>query len=146
MATPNLYEKMAAAQVIIDKLNCSNAFDPANVEAYLLAAILKELVDLNASGVGGTKFEITPYTLTTVAQKILPKEPQGRTRDVSIWIDAASGGPTPTIRIGSSSVSAGGAGVRVNAGQVSELGRIEPNAELYAAASTDMNIYVIERA
>ena len=124
-----------------------NKFGGQNVAPMLLAGIFLQLRELNdAVNFGATKFDIRPVLLTTTAQKIVERDVEKRVRKVSVWIDSASGGPVPTIRIGKSASSSNSGGIRVNAGQVNELGEVPPDTELYGVASTSIQIYVIERA
>lgn len=95
---------------------------------------------------GANKWSITPFTLDTTPKKILEKDINGLVRKISVWVDSASGGPTPTIRVGGSATSANGGGVRVSAGQVNEIGEVPPGTELWAASSTSIAVYVLERA
>ena len=120
---------------------------PELLLAYLLGGIFLQLKELReASSFGTNYFNIVPFELGTVPIRILEKEPNGLVRKVSFWIDSASGGPTPTIRISRSGSSTAGGGIRVNAGQVNELGEVPPGTELWAAASTTIVGYIIERA
>ena len=119
----------------------------ADAGLFLLSAIFLTLNDIkNASNFGLTKFEINPVALDTIPVKILVVDTQGRVRKVSVWIDSASGGPAPTIRIGKAATSSNGGGIRVIAGQVNELGEVPPDVELWGASSTAINAYIIERA
>ena len=114
---------------------------------FLLAGVLQELHKLrNSLNFGSNYFNITPYTLGPTSTKILERENSGRVRKVTVWVDAASGGPTPTLRIGTSDTGSGGGGFRVNAGAMNEIGEVPPHVELWAASSTAINVYVIERA
>lgn len=116
-------------------------------DRLLLAGILTELRELrHALNFGANYFRMTPAALNTTPTKLVEKEPSGRVRKVSIWVDAASGGPTPTIRIGTSDTSVNGGGIRINAGTVNEIGEVPPGTELWGASSTAINVYVIERA
>ena len=113
---------------------------------HLLGAIffsLRQLVE--SSQLGATEFRISPFRLTSVPQKILPKDDAGRLRKVSFVLDSAVGGPTPTIRFGNSSVTASNGGARLNAGVFNELGEVASSAELWAASSVDISGYLIER-
>ena|SRR3990167_4656518 len=114
---------------------------------YALSGIYLKLAALQqASTFGANKFSIEPFTLTTTPQKILVKDISGRVRKVAVWVDSASGGPTPTIRVGIAASSANGGGVRVSAGQVNEIGEVPPSVELWAVASTSIAVYVLERS
>ncbi len=113
----------------------------------LLAGIMLKLDALTESSTfGQAKWNLTAYNLTTTPQKILERDLTGKVRKVSCWLDSASGGPTPTIRVGQSATSSSGGGVRVSAGQVNEIGEVGPSVELWAASSTAIAMYVIERA
>ena len=117
-------------------------------ERYLLSHILFKLQELIAAlNFGSNVFRITPYTLTSDPQRIVEREPNGRVRKVSIWLDPGSGGPTPIIRVGTSDTSANTGGIRVSAGTVAEMGEVHDKAELWAVCTnTSLNVYVIERA
>lgn len=113
----------------------------------LQAAILLKLAQLERSMLfGAEKFTVTPFTLTSTPQKVLTKDIAGRVRNVSFWVDSASGGPTPTIRIGTSASSSNSGGARISAGQVNEFGNVSPDVELYAVSDTSIVVYVVERA
>mgnify|MGYP001578137874 FL=1 len=116
-------------------------------DRVLLSGIYLKLASIErASAFGTNYFRITPYTLSSTPQKILERDAQQLVRKVSIWIDAASGGPTPTIRISTLGTGTGGGGIRVNAGTVNELGEVPSTTELHGASTTSTVIYVIERA
>lgn len=115
---------------------------------FLLGAIyltLRQILE-SARPLGMVYTRITPIQLSTTPVRIIEKEGDGRLRKVGIGIDSAVGGPTPTIRFGHSSVSAGNGGIRLNAGVVTELGEVAPDTELWAASSTAIAAYTIERA
>lgn len=115
---------------------------------FLLGAIfltLRQLLE-SARQLGMVYTRITPIQLGTTPTRIIEKETDGRLRKVGIGIDSAVGGPTPTIRFGNSSVSASTGGIRLNAGVITELGEVAPDTELWAAASTPIAAYTIERA
>lgn len=115
---------------------------------FLLGGILislRQLVEA-AQPLGMVYTRITPIQLGTTPTRIIEKETDGRLRKVGIGIDSAVGGPTPTIRFGNSSVSAGNGGIRLNAGVITELGEVAPDTELWAASSTAIAAYTIERA
>lgn len=113
----------------------------------LLAGVLMSLQELlKTATFGANQFSIESFTLTSDPQKILERDINGRVRKISVWVDSASGGPTPTIRVGTGATSANGGGVRVSAGQVNEIGEVAPNVELWAAANTSINAYVITRS
>ena len=105
---------------------------------------LEEMAD--AMSFGAHDFAIEPITLTTTPIKILEKNIGGRVRKVDLWVDSATGGPTPTIRVGTAASGSGGGGVRVSAGQVNPIGEVPPNVELWASASTTINAYVLRRS
>ena len=114
---------------------------------YLLGAIfltLRQLLE-ESKPFGMTSYRISPIQLTSIPQRIVERQPEGRLRKVSFGIDSAVGGPTPTIRFGNGSVSATTGGVRLNAGVINDLGEVPPDVELFAASSTDIAAYVIER-
>lgn len=129
----------------VDEL-CRSTQHPNRLAAYLLGGIylkLGELVD--SATFGANYFRISPYVLAPTPVRILEKDPDKRVRKISVWIDNASGGPTPTIRINQGS---GSGGFRVNAGQVNEIGEISPDTELWGSSTltAGINAYVIERA
>ena len=119
-------------------------------EIYLLGAIhisLRQLVHLmSASQFGLAYTRYSPVNLDTTPIRIVSKEQSGRLRKVAISIDSPANGPTPTIRFGTSGVTSSTGGVRLNAGIVNELGEVAPDVELWAASSTPIAAYVIERA
>jgi hypothetical protein len=131
---------------IMDGLTCAVP-RPTYFNSYLLFAILATLRELveGAVPLGMVYTHFTPVQLDVVAVKIVGKEDLGRLRKVAIGIDSAVGGPTPIIRFGNSSVSAGTGGIRLNAGVMTELGEVSPDTELWAASSTPIAAYVIER-
>lgn len=121
----------------------------AGFDRQLLMGIYLQLAKIaRASTFGSTYFRITPKTLTASAAaiKIIEREREDLVRKVSIWVDPGSGGPTPTIRISTGPTGTGGGGIRVNAGQVNELGEVPSNTELWGASTATINLYVIERA
>lgn len=121
--------------------------NPEFLIAYLLGGILLQLKALTeAATFGSHYFKINAFTLTTVPARIIEKDPQGLVRKISFWVDSAAGGPTPTIRISQGASSSNGGGIRINAGQVNEIGEIPHGTELWASASTSIVCYVIERA
>jgi hypothetical protein len=132
---------------MMDGLTCAVP-RPEYFNSYLLFAILTTLRELveGAVPLGMIYTRITPAQLDTTPVKVLAKEEGGRLRKVAIGIDSAVGGPTPTIRFGNSSVSAGGGGIRLNAGVMTELGEVSPDTELWVASSTPIAAYIIERA
>lgn len=114
-------------------------------DRVLLAGIYVKLAELTrASAFGQNSFSIRPFTLNTTPQKIVDRNNTNLVRKVTIWVDAASGGPTPTIRISTSGTGTASGGIRVNAGQSNLIGEVPPNQELWAAASTAMAAYVVE--
>lgn len=134
----------------LDKVVCKlDHQHQAYFDRQLLMGIYLQLAKIaRASAFGSTYFRISPKALTANASaiKIIERDSQDLVRKVSIWVDAASGGPTPTIRIGTSATGTGGGGIRINAGQVNELGEVPSNMELWAASTATINLYVIERA
>lgn len=114
----------------------------------LLSGIFLTLREIaEASSFGNVRFDLRPVSLNTVPIRILERdETTRRVRKVSLWVDSASGGPTPTIRVGKGTTSVNGGGIRVNAGQVNEIGEVPADVELWAAASTPINAYIIEHA
>lgn len=115
----------------------------------LLAGIFVSMRDIvEALSFGNTYYRITPVPLTAGADPVLicDTQPQGRVRKLSLWVDASSGGPLPTIRISTGASGTSSGGIRIPAGQVSELGEIPASVRLYAASSSTIPMYVIERA
>lgn len=134
----------------LDKYICAlDHQHQAHFDRQLLMGILMKLTEMSRSAsFGSNYFRITPVSLTAggAAQRLVSRETQDLVRKVSVWIDAASGGPTPTIRISTGSSGTGGGGIRVNAGQVNELGEVPSNQELWVSSTATINLYVIERA
>ena len=123
---------------------------PAEQAIYdraILAGIYARLSEIaKASTFGQNAFEIRPYTANATPQKIVERDTMGRVRKITIWTDAASGGPTPTIRISTSGAGTASGGVRINAGQANTIGEIPPNTELWIASTASMPVYVVEVA
>lgn len=122
---------------------------PAQAISLLLTAIYLQLREMGEQQqFGGTYLRITPYALVAngAAVKVLEKESQGRLRKVSIWVDAATGGPLPTLRISTGATSAAGGGLRVLPGSPNELGEVPFATELWASSTAAVTLYVIERA
>lgn len=114
----------------------------------LLAGIFLSLRDI-AEGLkqGNTYFRITPFFVqaNSEAVLILDIEAQGRTREVSVWLDSAVGLPDPTIRISTGASGTSGNGVRVAPGGPNELGKVPADVKLFVASDVSLNGYVIER-
>ena len=122
---------------------------PALVMPMLLSGIYLKLVELVAQQQGAGFFDIKPVNLATAgtAEQILDVDSNGRIRDVSLWVDSSVGGPAPTIRISKDASGSGGGGIRVNPGEVSELGRIPANVKLFASSDTaGVAMYLIIRS
>jgi hypothetical protein len=132
---------------MMDDLSCAVP-RPTYFNSYLLFAILATLRELveNSTPLGMVYTRQVAVQLTTTPVRIFAKEEQGRLRSIAIGIDSAAGGPTPTIRFGSSAVSALTGGIRLNAGVLTELGELAPDTELWAASSTPIAAYTLERA
>lgn len=127
----------------VDRLGCE--FGEMNL-LYLLAGVWFELREIKeAIQFGYTRFDILPVSLNTTAVKILQREINGKPRKVSIWVDSATGGPTPTIRISKGAGGTSGGGFRINAGQLNDIGEVAPDVELWGISTTAINAYVIER-
>lgn len=140
-----LKTSLRATAVWVDDFICNLAADNvANTEAYLLAAMVERLDYLTKATPSGQNLTITPYTLSGSSQLILDKDTLERVRNVAIWVDSAVDGPAPTIRIGTSNASSG-AGVRINPGQVNELGNVPADTTLYAASDVSITLYLIAR-
>ena len=118
------------------------------VPTFLLSGIYLKLSEMVESlSIGSHYYNILPVSLTAAngAQLIVDIQPQGRLRKVSIWADAASGGPLPTLRISKNASGTSSGGIRISPGEVSELGEVPANVKLYAAATQALVLYVIER-
>ena len=138
-----LKKALAATMGWVDDWICAlTAAHLPNAEVYLLGGIYEKLDALAAAQPTGLGLTITPYTLGTDGIRILEKDTLDRVRDVSIWVESATGGPLPVLRIGLSGASST-AGVRVIPGQVNDIGIIPADTELFAASSVAITIYVI---
>mgnify|MGYP001580414555 CR=1 FL=1 len=114
-------------------------------DRVLLAGIYVKLSELTrASAFGQNGFNIRPVMLGTTPIKLVERNNQNLVRKVTIWVDAASGGPTPTIRLSTSGTTSASGGIRVNAGQANAIGEVPPNQELWGSASTSIAAYVVE--
>ena len=132
-----------------DSIICQ-VVDPAkrpNIPTYLLAGIYMVLSEMaNSLQFGNNYYDIRPVVLAAgVPQQICDVQTQGRVRKISIFTDAATGGPLPTIRISKSGTGSGSGGVRIVAGAISELGEVPANVKLWVTSSAAINLYVIER-
>ena len=119
-----------------------------NVPTYLLGGVYVTLKEIsNALAFGSHYYNINPVTLTSTggAVLIVDTQNQGRVRKVSIWADAASGGPLPVLRISKTASGTSSGGIRISPGQVSELGEVPASVRLYAVSSQTITVYVIER-
>lgn len=125
------------AKALAEQKGCDGAM------VILLTGILvklQELIDVNE--LGTRRFDIRAISLGSVPIKILDRDPSSQGREVSIWLDPASGGPTPVVKISTS----GAGGFRVNAGEVSELGRVPAETELWGVCTnTTISGVLIER-
>ena len=120
----------------------------ANAPVYLLSGIYLKVCELvNAMGFGNNFYRITPVSLTAGGEPepICDVQSQGRVRKISIWVDIATGGPLPIIRISTGASGSSSGGLRIAPGTVSELGEVPANTRLYVASSQDVTMYVIER-
>lgn len=116
---------------------------------YLLGYIALKLSSLEKTGqFGANYYDIRPVTLGdgTGPKLIIDKQSQGLVRKAVLWIDSATGGPTPIIRVSKGANSYTGGGIKVNASQSNDLGEIPPNVQLFADANTAINGYIIEWA
>ncbi len=121
---------------------------PALVIPLLLSGIFLKLVELVAAMQGGDQFDIQPINVAVANQnyQLLDADTRGRTRDVSVWVDSASGGPLPTIRISKDGSGAGSGGLRIMPGQVNELGKVPPDTKLFVSATQPIAMYIIVRS
>lgn len=121
-------------------------FTPSHLSMLLLAGIffsMREFIELSSRG--GNGFRIVPFALKPGAPvRILPKDVNGRTRRVVVWVDSLVGLPDAVIRLGTSNGSPLAGGVRVTSGVANEMGAVPANVELWAATDVAVNIYVIE--
>lgn len=119
-----------------------------NIPTYFLAGIFLTLQEIaNSIQFGNNYYDIRPVSLTAsgAPQLICDVQQQGRVRKVSIFSDAASGGPLPIIRISKSGTGSGSGGVRIAPGAISELGEVPASVKLWVSSSAAINLYVIER-
>lgn len=135
----------------VTDLACGEFKDnPAQLVPMLLGLIALRLGQMQqTSKTGSAYWRITPVSIpasTATPVKMLEKQTDGLVRTVLLWVDNASGGPTPTIRVSTAKGSTSSGGIRVNAGQSNELGNIPPDVELWAISSTAIQAYVIEYA
>ena len=138
---------MGETKRIVNQLLCDLGNDAFKMPIYLLYVIAAKLSELTqASTFGNHYFRIQSYSLNTVPVKILERDSQKFVRKVSLWVDSQTGGPTVTIRVSTGGSGTGGGGIRVLAGQVNELQEVPPDTELWAASTTAINCYVVERA
>lgn len=121
---------------------------PPEVVPTLLSGIYLKLCELaKTSSFGNNYYDIRPVTMNPTDPVLLvDRQNQGMVRKVVLWIDNASGGPTPYIRVSKGATNYASGGVRVNAGQSNEMGEIPPNVQLWGSASVAINAYVIEWA
>jgi len=121
---------------------------PALVVPLILSGIYLKLVELVALQQGGEVYDIQPVTIPAANQVVLllDNDSNGRVRDVSVWVDAASGGPLPTIRISKDASGSGGGGVRVSPGTSNELGKVPANVKLYVSSTAAISMFVISRS
>ena len=113
---------------------------------HVLGVMSLQLEEMRKQTVFGMKgVNIRPFRLTTTPQKILEKDYEKRVRKVDIWVDSAVGQTTPTVRIGIGNVTSA-VGLRIDAGDVANLGEFDYGTELFGVVSTGaINIYVVER-
>lgn len=114
-------------------------------QLQLIAMLLDEL--RRTASFGTHYYRLTPVQLSTAVKQVVDKNTQGLVRKVDIWVDNIVGGAVPNIRVGTQgSVSSDRGGIRIVAGQMNELGEIPPDVQLYAIASSNIQVYVIEKA
>ena len=145
---------LADVQKWISDIACKELENPALLTPLLLGLIALRLGQLvKNQATGSNYYRITPFTLRNEGQLIVEKQNDDLVRTVLLFIDKASGGLTPTVRVGTSKGSAGaGNGVSVDAGKAHELGNIRSDVELWASVFVSANTtytlqcYVIEFA
>ena len=145
---------LADVQKWVSDIACKDLDNPTLMVPMLLGLIALRLGQLvKNQATGSNYYRITPFTLKNEGQLIVEKQNDDLVRTVLIFIDKASGGPTPTIRVGTSKGSAGaGNGVSVDAGKAHELGNVRSDVELWASVfvsgntSFTLQCYVIEFA
>ena len=98
---------------------------------FLLAAIFLQLREMTeGQKFGSNSFRIDPFTLGAEPVRILEADPASRMRKVQIWVDAATGGPLPTIRVSTGASGTGGGGIRILPGQMNDLDVVPANITL----------------
>ncbi len=124
------------------------ALPPGLVIPTLLSGIYLKLAELVELSQSAGIMDIQPLTVTGGSPSVmmLDVDPAGRSREVTVWIDLATGGPMPTIRISKDASGSGGGGIRVTPGQVNELGKIPGNIKLYIGADADTQLYVMTKS
>lgn len=143
----NRHLLLADVQKWLSDLACNDLQStPQLLVPGLLSLIALRLGQMQNNRVGANYYRITPVLLTTDGQRIVEQQPEGLVRKVILFVDNASGGPTPTIRVGTNKGGTASGGVRVNAGVGSELGEVPPFVELWAASTVNIQGYVIEFA
>lgn len=112
---------------------------------HLMGAVWLELRKPRAFGSRYTR--IFPITLDGVNPSvILPRDDDGLVRHVQIGVDSAVGGAFPTIRVGLGSVSVGGGGILLSAGQLHDFGELGGDIALQAVSDASITLYVLSRA
>lgn len=118
--------------------------NPAVLVPSLLALNALLLGKLHQAQQGGNFYRITPFRLGAEGQKIIEKQNDGLLRTVIVVVDNASGGPTPTIRISENKGGTLSGGIRINAGQGTNIGEVPADKELWGGSDTAISAYVIE--
>ncbi len=147
---------LADVQKWISDIACQDLQSPqaiAQLIPMLLGLVSLRLGQLvNNQATGANYYRITPVTLKLEGQRIVERQTDGLVRTVLLFIDKASGGPTPTIRVSTSKGGAQTGGISVDAGQAHELGNVKADIELWASVYVSSNsaftipAYVIEFA
>lgn len=128
--------------------NLAEQLPPQMLVPTLLGFIGLKLAEIaKTSQFGATYWDMRPVTMGPGDPVLLvDRQNQGMVRKVVLWIDNASGGPTPYIRVSKGATNFTSGGVRLNAGQSNELGEVPPNVQLWGSASVAINAYVVEWA
>lgn len=111
---------------------------------FLLSAIYLQLREM-ADGMqfGANSLRIQPVTLGPVPVKLVDRDIDGKARKVQLWVDSASGGPFPLIRISTGATGTAGGGISVIPGQMNDLDMVPANVTLWGAADSAINAYVV---
>lgn len=119
-----------------------------NIVPLMLTGIFLRLSEIaeNQSAVDND-WNITPFTVK-VGQplQIVEKRNDGRSRRVTIWVDAAIGMPAVVMRVGTSAGSVAAGGFQVVPGTMNEIGKLPAKKQLFVSTDVPLQIFVIEES